>query len=126
MRMPETSSCMIALIRSRCACSFSNNGFALPRQITMQPTMNGNAHSTTSPNRGFSRNMKNILPKVSMVVRIMPRTNWDTKFCTCVMSFVTRVTREPVPKESTCGKENVMMFRKQSLRISLPMFCPVR
>ena len=68
--------------------------------------------------------MKYMLPNISMAVRIMPRTNWEMKFCTWVMSLVTRVTREPAPSRSTWGKEKVMIRRKQSLRISLPMFCP--
>ena len=40
----------------------------------MQPTMTGKAHSTTRPKRGFRRNMKKMLPNISMEVRIMPRT----------------------------------------------------
>ena len=54
----------------------------------------------------------------------MPRTNWETKFCTWVISLVTRVTNEPVPNWSSWGKENCIIRRKQSLRISLPMFWP--
>ena len=45
--------------------------------------------------------MKYMLPNISMAVRIMPRTNWEMKFCTWVMSLVTRVTREPAPSRST-------------------------
>lgn len=56
----------------------------------------------------------------------MPRTNWDTKFCTCVISFVTHVTSDPVPNRSSCRKEKVMILRKQSFRIALPIFCPGR
>lgn len=78
------------------------------------------------PNVLFSRNMKKMLPKVSIEVRIIPRTKLDTKFCTWVMSLVTRVTREPVPNRSTWGNEKVMMLRKASFRISFPMFCPDR
>ena len=65
-----------------------------------------------------------MLPKVSMVVRTMPRTNWDTKFWTWVMSLVTRVTREPVLKASIWGKEKDIIRRKQSFRMLLPMFWP--
>ena len=97
MRMPDTSSCRMALIRSSWACSRTNSGFALYRQKASTPTMNGNAHSTIRPNFAFSRNMKKMLPKVSMDVRIRPRLNSDTNSCTCVMSLVTRVISEPVP-----------------------------
>ena len=38
------------------------------------------------------------------------------------MSLVTRVTSEPVPTCPTCGKEKVMILRKQSFLISLPTF----
>ena len=68
--------------------------------------------------------MQNMLPNMSIPLRIMPRTNCERKFCTCVMSLVTRVTSEPVPMESICGKEKAIIRRKQSLRMSLPTFCP--
>ena len=96
MRMPDTSSCMMLLMRSSCACSFSKRGLALLKHSVMQPSMKGSAHSTTQPKRASSRNMNTMLPTVSSVVRIMPRTNCAMKFCTCVTSLVTRVTREPV------------------------------
>ncbi len=122
MRMPDTSSCIMALMASSCACSLENRGFAFPRQRAMIPTSNGNAHNTINPKRRFSRNIKYMLPKVSIEIRIIPRINVETKFCTWVMSLVTLVTKEPVPKRSSCGKENVMILRKQSFRISLPIF----
>ena len=92
----------------------------------MQPASRGKAHKSIHPNCRFRRNMQKMLPPISMVVRIMPRTNCAARFCTWVMSLVTRVTRDPVPKRSICGKEKVMIRRKQSFRISLPMFWLVR
>ena len=96
--IPEISSCMIALISSNFPCSCNNKGFALHRHMISVPTRKGNAHNTISPNLEFRRHMQNILPNVSIIVLIIPPTNCDTKFCTCVISFVTRVTREPLPK----------------------------
>ncbi len=122
MRMPDTSSCMISLMASRYACSLENRGSALHRQTPMMPTRNGKAHSTMSPKRKFSRNIQYMLPNVRSVVRISPLINSETKFCTWVMSLVTLVTREPVPKRSICGKEKSMILRKQSFRISFPIF----
>ena len=97
MRMPATSSCIMELMVSSCACRRVNSGLAFERHSAMHPAISSVAHSTMRPKVRLSWNMKNMLPKVSMVVRIMPRTNWDTKFCTCVMSLVTRVTSEPAP-----------------------------
>lgn len=65
-----------------------------------------------------SRNIKYMLPKVGSEVRINPRSNSETKACTCVISLVTLVTREPVPKRSGCGKENDIILPKQSFLIS--------
>ena len=121
--MPETSSCMMALMPSSCACRRTNIGVERFMQNAITATISGNAHSTSLPNAGLSLYMQYMLPKVSIVVRIMPRTNSDRSVCTCVMSLVTRVTSEPVPKRSICGKEKVMIRRKQSLRMSLPTFC---
>ena len=73
MRMPETSSCNMALIPSRWPCRRVNSGLAFSRHSAMQPTMTGKAHSTTRPKRGFRRNMKKMLPNISMPVRIIPR-----------------------------------------------------
>ena len=42
------------------------------------------------------------------------------RFCTWVMSLVSRVTREPVEKLSMFWKENFCTFRKQSFRRSAP------
>ena len=58
------------------------------------------------PNRVLSRNRKKMLPNISIPVRIIPRTNCEIRFCTCVMSLVIRVTSEPVPKQSTYEKTN--------------------
>ena len=93
-------------------------------QMAKHPMVRGKAHSTTRPKVWFKRNMQYMLPNISIEVRIMPRTNWETKFCIWVMSLVTRVTNQPVPNWSSWGKENCIIRRKQSLRISLPMFWP--
>ena len=121
-RMPATSSCMTLLISSSCFWSRGSSGPALYRQTAMHPASRGNAHRSINPNCRFNRNMQKMLPATSMVVRIIPRINWATKFCIWVMSLVTRVTSEPVPNRSIWGKEKHMIRRKQSFRISLPMF----
>ncbi len=122
IRMPDTSSCIIPFRKSSCACNLENRGLAFHRQNRITPTKNGKAHSTINPKQRFSRNIQYMLPKVRSEVRIIPRTNSETNACTCVISLVTLVIREPVPKRSSCGKENAIILRKQSFRISLPIF----
>ena len=58
--------------------------------------MNGMDARTIIPNPGERRNMNQMLPTVSMIVRMMPRMKRAMKFWICVMSFVTRVIRAPV------------------------------
>ena len=82
IRMPDTSSCIIALIASSCVCNLENRGPAFSRQTAITLTRKGKAHNTINPKRIFNRNIKYILPKVSIEVLISPRTNVETKFCT--------------------------------------------
>lgn len=100
MRRPETSSCIMELSLSSWAWRRRKSGFAFHRQNAKTPTINGNAHSIINPNARLSRNIKVMLPSVKNTQRTMPRTNWETKFCTWVMSFVTRVTSVPAPNWS--------------------------
>lgn len=126
MRIPDTSSCIMELILSSWAWSLEKSGLAFPRQKAITPTIKGKTHSIIRPNSRLSMNIKVMLPKVRNEQRIMPRTNWETKFCTWVISLVTRVTKVPAPNLSIWEKEKAMLCRNASLRISLPMFWPDR
>ena len=88
----------------------------------MVPMMKGRAHSTIKAKSGLRVYIKYRLPIVIRTVRTMPRTNWAMRRSTWVTSLVMRVMREPAPKLSIWGNEKVMIFRKVSLRRSLPMF----
>ena len=82
IRMPDTSSCIMPLMASSCVCNPVNKGPAFSRQKAITLTRKGKAHNTINPKRKFNRNIKYILPKVSIEVRIIPRTNVETNPCT--------------------------------------------
>ena len=56
-------------------------------------------------------------------LRTTPRSAALTIVCTCVVSLVMRVIKEPVRNASICSIDRCMMRWKQSLRMSLPKFC---
>ena len=70
--------------------------------------------------------MQTIPPINSILVRTNPLMHCITKFCSCVISFVTLVIREPVENLSVCSKEKDIILLNVSFLTSLPNCCAER
>ena len=122
-RAPWMSSCMTLLSPSIFCCTSKKSG--LLRQTTTATSMRMTGTASAAIMLKWMSSVKSAaVPAIRKVrLRTTPRSAALTIVCTCVVSLVIRVIKEPVRNASICSIDRCIMRWKQSLRMSLPKFC---
>lgn len=111
---------ILELTLSSFFCMMVNLGKAVLIMIVMAMIMTGMITRNTLASLAFMEKAMIMAPMSIPGARSIILNPIIIRFCTCVISLVSLVTREPVEKASIFAKENFCTFLKQSFRRSAP------